>query len=70
MNVLDMVALQLAIGDADGLYNLNRDCGCLLNDVFAPCGKNSHPGPYPDCEEGNEIDCDCGEHDYHVEPIQ
>lgn len=74
MNVINMVRIQLIQNDMDGLFNLDQDCGCLLNDVFAPCSPCSklsdYPGPYPDCEEGNEIPCDCGEHDYHVEPIQ
>lgn len=69
MNVLDMVTLQLIDNNVDGLFNSKQDCGCLLNDNFAPCSKLlDYPGPYFDCEEGNEIDCDCGEHDYHVEP--
>lgn len=71
MNVLDMVRIQLTVNGVDGLFNPNQDYGCLLNDDFASCSRLlDYPGPYPDCEEGNEIPCDCGEHDYHVELVK
>jgi len=71
MNVLDMVKIQLIANNVDGLFNSNQDCGCLLNDDFASCGNLlDYPGPYFDCEQGIEIPCDCGEHDYHVGSIK
>lgn len=71
MNVVELIKKQLVINNVDGLFNFSQDCGCLLNDDFVPCSKLlDYPGPYPDCEEGNEIPCNCGEHDYHVEPTK
>jgi len=71
MNVLKMIIRQLVANNVDGLYNPIQDCGCLLNDDFAPCNKfPDYPGPFFNCEVGIEISCDCGEHDYHVGPVK
>ena len=67
MNVLEMVKSQLKTDNMDGLFNSGQDCGCLLDDDFAPCGGvMNYPGPYPDCEAGKKLPDESGDYDYRV----
>lgn len=45
----------------DGLY-LWGECACICDDLM-PCGEYSGI-----CEPGYIVDCDCGDHDYHIGP--
>jgi len=47
----------------DGLFNPDTGCNCTLEELLI-CGR-----PYPYCEPGVLVVCDCEDHDgYHFEP--
>ena len=59
MNVKEILKKHLKDNGFDGLYC--EDCGCDMNDFL--------PGdmcPLPECEPGYKVECDCGDHDWHI----
>ena len=61
MDIEEIVIKYLKDNNYDGLYNLG-ECACLIDDLF-PCMIN---GGVLDCKAGYKMECDCGDHDYHV----
>ena len=45
----------------DGLWNGDIECACEASRLF-PCDEPDHEH----CKVGYKIDCDCGEHDWHI----
>ncbi len=58
---LTIVRDYLIAHDHDGLFNRDAECACLRDDL-APCGAIGG-----DCELGQRVPCDCGDHDWHIE---
>lgn len=48
----------------DGLCSNNRECACCTDDL-APCGNIGD-----DCEAGHKRPCNCGDHDWHIVPLE
>lgn len=59
-DVGEIIIEYLAQRGYDGLSNNDLDCACAASDL-APCGDICL-----DCEPGDKIACDCGEHDWHI----
>ena len=57
----EIVCAWLQKNGYDGLYNNVGECACLVDDL-APCGHLNTE----DCEPGYRINCDCGDHDFHI----
>ena len=62
MNVREILENFLRAGGYDGLCNLNNECACETDDLF-PCDFSGI-----DCEPGHRVPCDCGDHDWHINP--
>ena len=59
MNALDIVAEWLEKNDFDGLCG-DMECACVVGDLN-PCGEMK-----ANCIPGYKVDCDCGDHDWHI----
>lgn len=60
MNCKQIVLQYLKDNNYDGLFNLDGECACDLNDLM-PCGDCS-----VDCMAGYKTPCECGDHDWHI----
>ena len=58
----EIVSAYLAEHGFDGLFDLDGECACAIDDLF-PCGN-----PTMNCAAGYEKPCDCGDHDWHIGP--
>ena len=59
---IDIIREHLESQGFDGLYNdYDCYCGCLI-DELAPCGFIED-----DCKPGYRVECDCGDHDFHIQ---
>lgn len=63
-NVKGIIVEYLKEHGFDGLFNESGECGCELEDL-APCWNLGE-----DCEPGFKVPCDCGDHDFHIEPVK
>lgn len=59
-DVHDIVMEYLERHGFDGLYDLDGECACEIDDL-APCGEFSAC-----CAAGYKYPCDCGDHDFHI----
>lgn len=59
MTVREIARDYLLSNDFDGLAG--DGCGCDIKDLME-CGSDC----IGDCEPGYKIECDCGDHDYHI----
>lgn len=62
MTLQQLVKDALMRGGYDGLYNEAGDCACEATDL-APCSR-----PSLECRPGYRAPCECGDHDFHIEP--
>ena len=60
LTVKEIIRQFLITNHYDGLCSIDCECACRIDDLFS-CG-----ACVGDCEPGNEIPCDCGEHDFHI----
>jgi hypothetical protein len=66
MTLLDILREGLVAHGFDGLYNVDGECACKLNDL-CPC--NSYDGGLSEeCSPGylNPCPTTCGEHSWHI----
>lgn len=61
MEAKDILIDYLKTHKFSGLFNGVVDCGCDIGDL-GPCD-----GIQLDCEAGYKVECDCGEHDWHIQ---
>ena len=61
MKTIDIVIKYLKENGFDGLVDEYGDCGCDLSDLM-PCDGES----FSECHVGYKVQCDCGDHDYHI----
>ena len=59
--VIEIVRVHLEQNGYDGLFNEDAGCACENGDL-APCMEIG-----ADCEAGYKTECDCGEHDWHIQ---